>query len=251
MIITTLGTSHGNPTYCRYNSATLLETEGNSYLIDVGEPAVASMIRHGKNLDSLKAVFISHMHNDHVNGLPSLIKMLRKYPKEGKHTTTFLPEARYDALGAWLNATNVGWPLPMITAEVTRPGWIYNDGTVQVAAEGTRHLAHFQDPNLPGSYAYVFHAEGKRIVHTGDLSGDFSDFPKAAMDEPCDACICEITHFSPKIAMPVLMESPIKKLILNHVHDPWHGEGEKDLETILSALPYKWHIANDGDQFQA
>jgi ribonuclease BN (tRNA processing enzyme) len=250
MLITTLGTSHGNHTSCRYNTATLIETGERSYLVDVGEPVVATMIRLGKDLDALKAVFITHMHGDHSGGLPMLIKMLRKYPKEGKQTEVFFPDDVADALGEWLRAMVIQWPIEMIPTHVVRPGAIYDDGVLEVSAEPTRHLRDAGRPEVPLSFAYVLEAEGKRVVCTGDLRSDFSDFPQTARTVPCDACVCEITHFQPEVALPVLMECPIKQLILTHVHDPWHGEdGERLLKEKLADLPYPWHIAHDCDEF--
>ena len=68
MKITTLGTSHGDATYCRFNSSTLYESAGNLYLIDCGEPADALLIRANKETWKLKAIFITHMHVDHMKG---------------------------------------------------------------------------------------------------------------------------------------------------------------------------------------
>ncbi len=250
MIITTLGTSHGDHTYCRYNSATLFEIDDRAYLVDVGEPVCATMIRLGKDLDRLKAAFVTHMHADHVGGLPMLIKTLRKYPKEGKHTDVFLAEDVADSLGAWLRAMHIEWPLSMVSVRATTQGCIYDDGTLEVSAESTRHLRDPERPDVALSFSYVLEAEGKRIVYTGDLSHDFSDFPVAARDEPCDMCICEITHYQPESALPVLMDCPIRRLVLNHVHDPWHGDGEARLMEMVADLPYPVSVAHDGDVFE-
>ena len=62
MQITTLGTSHGDHTYCRFNSSTLFETGGRSYLVDSGEPVNGLMIRAGKPFAALRAVVVTHMH---------------------------------------------------------------------------------------------------------------------------------------------------------------------------------------------
>ncbi len=248
MLITTLGTSHGNHTYCRFHSSTLFEIGDRSYLVDAGDPAAALMIRGGKDFDRLKAVFVTHMHEDHVSGLPGVIKALLKYPADGKHTDVFLTEASaVPGLDAWLEAQHLAWPNDAITVRTTAPGDVFDDGVLQVAAEPTQHLKH---PDFPISFSYVLRAEGKRIVYTGDLCSDFSDFPRAAQDEPCDVCICEATHYKPEEALPVLQQSPIGRLILNHIHDPWHGDGEQTLKDILSDLPYPVAVAHDGDEFE-
>ncbi|MFQ5810020.1 MAG: MBL fold metallo-hydrolase, partial [Armatimonadota bacterium] len=235
MLITTLGTSHGNHTYCRFHSSTLFEIGDRSYLLDAGDPAAALMIRAGKDFDRLKAIFITHMHEDHVSGLPGMIKALLTYPQDGKHTDVFLSEASAEAgLDAWLTAQHLPWPSDAVTVHTTGPGDVFDDGVLHVAAEPTQHMEH---PDFPISFAYILRAEGKRVVYTGDLSADFSDFPRAAQDEPCDVCICEVTHYDPRAALPTLAGSPIGRLILTHVHDPWHGEGEDELREIISGLP--------------
>ena len=213
MLITTLGTSHGNHTYCRFNSSTLFEIGDSSYLIDAGEPVNGLMIRAKKSFDNLKAVFITHMHEDHVGGLPDLIKAILKYPKDKKHTDIYLTEkSSIPGLEGWLKAMRLRWPSPMITLNVTKPGRIFDDGNLSAIAIGTQHIKH---PEFPISFAYQLEAEGKRVIYTGDLSGDFSDFPQIAQREPCDLRICEMTHFPPEKALPVLKRSPIRRLIFN------------------------------------
>ncbi|MBT3380539.1 MAG: ribonuclease Z [Lentisphaerae bacterium] len=246
MRITTLGTSHGDHTYCRFNSSTLYEIGDQSYLVDCGEPVNGLMIRANKPFGQLQAVFVTHMHEDHVGGLPDLIKALVKRPRTEGGTTVFLPEVEAQAgLDGWLRAMHVAWPSPVVTFGVTTEGPVYDDSLLSVAAVPTEHMAPLGAP----SFAYVLEAEGKRIVTTGDLRGDFADFPEVIRQERCDLCICEITHYKPEVALPLLMACPIDRLILNHVHDPWHGEGEARLRAIMADLPYPVEIAHDGDEF--
>lgn len=248
MRITTLGTSHGDHTYCRFNSSTLIEIGERSYLIDAGAPVGALLIRAGKETSTLKAVFVTHMHQDHVDGLPGLIKALVKYPQDGQHTTIFLPEAdAFEGLGLWLNTMHVKWPSPLIDTAAVEPGHVYADDRLTVTSLPTRHMA-----SIDGAYScgYRLEAEGKRAVFTGDLRGDFSDFPQSIRDEPCDVCVSEMTHFKPETALPILKECPIGRLIFHHIHNPWHGEGEETLRAIFRDLPYPFEVAHDGDVFE-
>ena len=247
MRITTLGTSHGDHTYCRFNSSTLFEVDSLSYLVDCGEPVNGLMIRAGKPFAKLQAVFVTHMHEDHVGGLPDLIKALIKYSADDRQVRVFLPEAAATApLEGWLNAMHLAWPSPEVGLRVVPgEGAVFDDGTCSVTAARTRHMGAGSIP----SFAYILEAEGKRVVSTGDLQADFSDFPNVARREPCDLCLCEITHFKPETALPVLMDCPIRRLVLNHVHNPWHGDGEARLREILAPLPFPFEVAHDGDEF--
>ena len=248
MKITTLGTSHGDHTYCRFNSSTLIEIAERSYLVDSGEPVNGLMIRAGKPVHLLRAVFVTHMHEDHVGGLPDLIKALIKRPHEGQETRVFLPETGApEALATWVAAMHVVWPSPLVGLQVTAPGQIFDDGVLRVQAVGTAHMEGYGVP----SFGYVLEAEGKRVVFTGDLKGDFSDFPAVAREEPSDLCFCEATHYPPETAAPILTRCPIARLVFTHVHDPWHGaDGEQRLRALYADLPFPLAIAHDGDVFE-
>ena len=242
-MITTLGTSHGDQTYCRFNSSTLFETGNNAYLVDAGAPVEALLIRSGKQFENLKAVFVTHMHNDHVGGLPGLIKAFVKYPKDEQYAQIYLSEkAGIEGLSKWLKAQHLPCPSHLYSLHTTMEGLVFRDDILSVRAVRTHHFS------FP-SYAYVLKAHGKRIVYTGDLAADFSDFPEIVGEEPCDLCICESTHFNMDTAIDVLKTCPIKKLIFNHVSNLWHGDGEKQLIQLLEDMPFPCAIAHDGDTF--
>lgn len=247
--IITLGTSHGDPTRCRFNSSTLLKIGEDLYLIDAGAPVNALMIRYGLTLQKLKTILITHMHEDHVGGLSGMIKSLVKYPCDGQHTDIFLPEpSAIDGLMGWMRSMHRMCSEKLLTFKVAEPGVVFNDENLQVTALPTRHFENEQQ-GFP-SYGYQFDIKDKRIIYTGDLKHDFSDFPVVAMNQPSDLCVCECTHFDMKLARNVLSGCPTKRMIFNHVADSWHGEGEEKLLKILNTLPFPCEIAHDGDEFE-
>jgi len=70
-----LGTSSGAPTNRRNVSGiALVESKGSAwYLIDCGEATQHQLLRSHLSLNSLEAIFITHLHGDHFYGLPGLL----------------------------------------------------------------------------------------------------------------------------------------------------------------------------------
>lgn len=248
MKIYTLGTSHGDATVSRFHSSVLYEIGENLYLADCGEPVTALMIRKGFDFDRLKAVWITHMHSDHMGGLPALLKHIFKHRKAQDRVSVFLPEASAPAaISEWLGAMHIGFLEAKAAMAVIHPGEIYADGAVSVSAVATRHMDYL---GAFPSYAFDLRAGEKRVLHTGDLKGDFSDFPRVAQSEPFDLCLCEATHYRMKDALPALKTAKIKRMVFIHIMQRYHFErGEALLFGECRALPYPVSVAHDGDVF--
>lgn len=75
MRVTFLGTSGAVPTTDRNPSAILLRRNGERFLFDVGEGTQRQMMHFSTGFD-LTAIFLTHLHGDHVLGLPGLLQTL-------------------------------------------------------------------------------------------------------------------------------------------------------------------------------
>lgn len=68
-----IGTGSGAPSLTRGSPSILVRREGVGLLFDCGEATQLAMKRQKVRLRGLEAVFVTHMHGDHVLGLPGLI----------------------------------------------------------------------------------------------------------------------------------------------------------------------------------
>jgi len=73
MELTVLGSGSANQSKTRRCSGYLLKTMGKLFLIDAGAGVYTAMSEQGIDVASLDAIFISHMHIDHINDLPILL----------------------------------------------------------------------------------------------------------------------------------------------------------------------------------
>ncbi len=71
-----LGTSSAVPTKERNNSSIFLKYKGEAFLFDCGEGTQRQIIKADLNMYRINHIFISHLHSDHVLGLPGLIQTI-------------------------------------------------------------------------------------------------------------------------------------------------------------------------------
>jgi ribonuclease Z len=76
MKVIPLGTSSGKPTLTRHLSALAVVRESEWLLFDCGEATQFQVMRAGLQPSRLSAVFITHLHGDHINGLPGLLSSM-------------------------------------------------------------------------------------------------------------------------------------------------------------------------------
>ena len=242
MKVFTLGTSHGNAEPGRSCSATLLQVGNGYYLLDCAAPVERMMRDKGIEVAAIKAIFVTHLHVDHIATIPEVLKCFACDYEKHRTVDLFMPEQNaIDGLRGWLASIHFGTAQTFMRTHETQEGVIYEDENVKVTAIRTQHMGG----DLP-SYAYLFEGEGKKLLHTGDLRGDFADYPAITAEEDFDAVVSELTHFSVTNALPRLVASRTKKMIFTHIY-PARIER---IGQVADQFPFPFFLANDGDEFE-
>lgn len=92
--IHTLGCGSAKPTLRHQPSSTVLDYRGNLFMIDCGEGAQYAFQRHHLKFSRLSHIFLTHLHGDHVLGLPGLISSLALGGAGGKMTIHTFAEGK-------------------------------------------------------------------------------------------------------------------------------------------------------------
>jgi ribonuclease Z len=109
-----LGTSASAPTAGRGTAATLVRRGGDRLLVDCGEGTQRQLLRSDVGLVDLEHVFLTHLHADHVLGLPG---MLKTFGLRGRDVpiTVYGPRGTRALLGALgVVVGRVAYPLDVV-----------------------------------------------------------------------------------------------------------------------------------------
>ena len=111
MRVITLGTGSGRPTLKRNVSAVAVVWEGEWLLFDCGEATQIQMMKADLSVSRLTAVFITHLHGDHFNGLAGLLSSIGLNGREHQLTIIGPPGIRsYLDLLRELRVLNFNYP---------------------------------------------------------------------------------------------------------------------------------------------
>jgi ribonuclease Z len=82
--VTILGSSSALPTSQRFPTSQIVRLNEQLFLVDCGEGTQIQLRRFGFKMGRINHIFISHLHGDHIYGLPGLISSLALYGKKGE-----------------------------------------------------------------------------------------------------------------------------------------------------------------------
>lgn len=246
MKITFLGSSHGVPSSERFCSCAMIEVGEALYFIDAGVPMIDLLLRYGKSIEASKAVFTTHAHGDHINGIIGFANLINWYYKDASVDLFMTEENSTKAIIDYLEALEAH-PIDSerVRFKVIDESFVYDDGNIKVTPIKTEHL-RTKAARRP-AYGYIIEAEGKRVVFSGDLSIHLrdGDFPQIALLEEVDLVVCEMAHFSAEEVTPFLDRCKAKEVWFNHVYPL--DKFDKIIE-MDKKYPFGVKIAEDGSE---
>ena len=172
--IHTLGCGSAKPTVRHQPSSTVVEYRDTLYMIDCGEGAQLQFQRQRLKFSRLRHIFLTHLHADHVLGLPGLVATMGLGGKEGKLTVHTFQD------GKEMLEKIIGYFSPQLSFElefnVIRPeeAVILDTGALTVRTIPLRH-------RLP-DVGFVFQ-EKEQLRHINRGMCDFHGVPVFRMRE--------------------------------------------------------------------
>ena len=238
--VTFLGTGDA---YCaggRHMAAYVIESPEGSLLLDCGPTILASLNRHGLSAAPIDAVLLSHLHGDHVAGLPFLfLQYIYVEPRVRPLRIIGPPgvEERVNVLFRAMYADTAAGPLPFALEFIEiQPQETHRAGGVQVNAFRAIHQIE------PPSLGFEIKGSDWKIVYTGD-SGWTEELVERTQN--ADLFICECSFFETR--METHLDYPrikanagrfgARRLVLTHLGQEVLARAEEvDLEMAHDGL---------------
>ena len=247
-----LGSASGIPTEKRFNESVLISVDEKVLiLLDCGEPCAARLVQLGENYNNIDSIFISHLHSDHVAGLPMLIQTMQLRSRK-KPLNLFMPGEGIERLKKYLEMVYLMEDVLPFNMNITgiKTGTVREDTGVKVSAFSNGHLKNLVSrlsekypENLGESYSYLVEADGKRIAYSGDIA---SMNELDALIEKLDCLILEFAHIPPENIFEYLANKSIKRVVLTHIHPDFDKRDDEILRMGEKALGKKVIVACDG-----
>ena len=120
-----IGTSAAIPTTSRLPSAQVVTINDRHHLVDCGEGTQMQLIKQKVKFSRLDAIFISHLHGDHLLGLPGLLTTLSLYERTDP-LYLYGPAGLRQLLDNFFEITHsyLKYPLELIPTEDFEPGQV-------------------------------------------------------------------------------------------------------------------------------
>ena len=161
-----LGTASAKPTSSRNPSAQVLDVRGRLFLVDCGEGAQRQFCRQRLSFDRIDAIFISHIHGDHVFGLPGLLSTIGLATSR-KSIKVFGPQALGSILKFYLSyyGDQIGIRVDFTPVKTKGPEVIFENKFLTALAFPLNHRIE--------TYGYLFREKTPQLNVRKDAIGRY------------------------------------------------------------------------------
>ncbi|MFB9262406.1 MBL fold metallo-hydrolase [Bradyrhizobium erythrophlei] len=220
--VTLLGTGTPTPRLLSFSAATLVEAGPEKLIFDLGRGSTIRLFQKKIPIGAISAHFITHMHSDHVVGLPDMwltgwigtpfgsrkSPMVIFGPKGTVAMTENLTKAFSEDIR--IRIDDEDYPPQGIAFAATdiEPGLVYEKNGVKVSAIEVNH-----GEKIKPSFGYVVEYAGRKVVLSGDTKPD-DRVAKAAAG--ADLLIHEVAVIDPEL----FKTYPNYRAIENHHTSP-------------------------------
>jgi len=137
IFVTFLGTGGAVPTTRRNTSAIFCRREGDRFLFDCGEGTQRQMMRFGTGF-AVSQIFVTHLHGDHILGLPGLIQTMDFNDREAP-LAIHVPTGKQNAIWELLDAADSRPSFPLDIEGVGDGDLVFDGEGYEIRAFGTDH----------------------------------------------------------------------------------------------------------------
>jgi ribonuclease Z len=151
-----LGTAGSVPTPTRNLPATIIKRQNEQLMFDCGEGTQRQMVRAKVGFHKKTKIFITHMHGDHVLGIPGLLQTMALMDRQ-KRLEIYGPEGIKQFLECTRESLKFGLKFPVEIHEIYDAGIVVEENEYFVKAEKSNHvvasLAYaFEEKSRPGKF---------------------------------------------------------------------------------------------------
>lgn len=251
MQVTFLGTGGARPTVDRNPSAVLVEIGGERLLFDVGEGTQRQMVHFADGVD-VSAIFVTHLHGDHILGLPGLLRTL---DRRGRTDTlpVYTPRGTKAYIQELATVGRIDLDFPVAITGIGSEAVIDRPTCTVDAfetAHGTRARGYAVTRPRPDDGA------DRRVVYTGDTRPTYATVQAASgadllvhdgmfISEHAERAQ-ETGHSTVREAADVAQQAGVERLALTHVSSRYAGNISALEREATDAFGAAAFVADDG-----
>ncbi len=252
MKIRVVGTGSGKTSLTRFHSSLLIESEQTLSLIDAGDCVSKALISQKIFPNDISDILISHLHADHLGGLPSLITQMKISNRE-KPLRIFVPQNLKSVLLNVLKAfyifpENLAFPLEVEEYEFDSEFPLGDELSVLPIRN-----THVKKKNATTDYpekffvsaSFVLNHKGKKTLYTSDLGGgeDIKLF-----NENYNFVITEFTHLNVSSIFELFKVTNPEKFFLIHIDEDLLAGFQKELSSYAEDIKERIIFTKEGDE---